>query len=202
MRVLLIANGKDFSMENNNFDKIICVDGGLNAISPSIVPDLIIGDFDSVKINKMKKFKNKSKILYKDNQDISDLKFAVNYCLSHYKPDEIIIVNSLSLERFDHSMCNVFLLREIPERIEAKILTKTQEIFIVRNEKQFKNFTNKTVSIIPLSDCKNVKTNGFKWEIDYDLQFGFIDGISNVIVSKNAKISVKKGELLIVLEKK
>ena len=200
MRILLIANGENSDTDVSEFDKIICIDGGLNYVDSNIVPDVIIGDFDSCDINMIKKFKT-SKIVYKNNQDVSDLKFSMQYCLNNYNPDEIVISNAISSDRFDHSICNVLLLKEIPKNIDVKIITKTQEVFILRDKKEIKNLSGKTLSIIPLLDCKNVKTEGLKWNINGDLKFGYIDGISNIIISKTAKISVNKGELLIVIEK-
>lgn len=211
MKILIIANGdecsKDINVNITTFDKIICVDGGLNHLPVSLIPDVIIGDFDSVDKNKIKTFFEKSEIIYKDNQDVSDLSFAVQYCLSKYSDlSEIIITSAISSNRFDHSICNVLLLKQIPESIMAKIITKTQEIFIINEKTQWqrlKNLTvNKTISIIPLTNCKNIKTNGFKWEIENkDLQFGFINAISNIITSEIATISLEKGEILIIVEK-
>lgn len=202
MKLLLIANGEPVNvslLDLKTFDKIICVDGGLNSLRFNITPDVIIGDFDSVDAKKMNLFRAKSKIIHKNTQEISDLKFALQYCLK-FKPDEIVIINAISTDRFDHSLCNILLLMQTPRNIRIKIITKTQKIFIVHKEITLKNLDSKTISIIPLTNCRRVVTSGLKWEINKDLKFGFINGISNVIVSKLAKISLERGKLLIITE--
>lgn len=202
MKLLLIANGEPVNInlaDLKTFDKIICVDGGLNLLRFDIIPDVIIGDFDSIDVKKMDLLRAKSKIVYKNTQEISDLNFALQYCLK-FRPDEITIINAISTDRFDHSLCNILLLMRICRNIHVEIITKTQKIFMVHKEIMLKNLDSKTISIIPLTNCKHVVTDGLKWEIDSDLKFGFINGISNVVVSKLAKISLEKGKLLVITE--
>ena len=202
MKLLLIANGEPVDINSadlKTFDKIICVDGGLNSLRFNIVPDVIIGDFDSIDTKKMDLLCKKSEIIHKNTQEISDLNFALQYCLK-FKPDEITIINAISTNRFDHSLCNILLLMQIPRGIRVKIITKTQKIFVVYREITLKNLDSKTISIIPLTNCRHIITNGLKWEINSDLKFGFINGVSNVIVSKLAKISLERGKLLIITE--
>ena len=201
MKILIAANSVIADdIEYSAFDKVICCDGGLMYVQNDVIPDAIIGDFDSVDEKELGNFKNKSEIVFKNNQDESDLSFALKYCLN-YNPSEIVITGAISSDRFDHSFCNALLLKQIPAHIKAKITTNTQDIFYVKQNKQFLNNVGKTVSIIPLTNCERIQTNGLKWEINGSLNFGFINGISNVIISKNATISVKNGELLVIIEK-
>ena len=189
-------------MDYNEFDIVICVDGGLNALSNNLIPDAIIGDFDSAIQEKVNCFKGKSRIVFKDNQDVSDLFFALEFCLKEYKPNDITIINAISTDRIDHTLCNILLLKKIPSNIDAKIITQTQEIVLVRKEIVINDRLGKTLSIIPLTDCKDVNTSGLKWNIsNEDIHFGFINGISNVITSNNSKIRIGQGEVLIVIER-
>ena len=200
MKILLIANGENAEIDFSKFDKLVSVDGGLKYLPSNIIPNLIIGDFDSIDNDKLLKFKNKTTIIYKDNQNETDLQFAINYCLKQ-QPNEITIIGAVSTDRIDHVVSNLLTLRQIPKDIKVKIITSMQEIFLLRNEKvTLFNCKNKTISIFSVSECKKVKTSGLKWKIDKDLDFGFI-GISNVATSDNVKISVEKGELLVFLER-
>lgn len=200
MKILLLANGESVKFNFAEFDKIICVDGGLNDIPNGLVPNAIIGDFDSVDREKLEFYKKKTEIVFKNNQDESDLKFALRYCLS-LKPKEIVISNAISGDRCDHSLCNILLLEEIPENISAKIITRTQEILLIHKRYDVIKKELKTISLIPLTNCKFVKTNGLKWNIDNDLSYGFIDGISNIVNSKFATISIQSGTLLCIIER-
>lgn len=200
MKILLIANGENVKIDFSKFDQMVSVDGGLKHLHSNIIPNLIIGDFDSIDNDKLLKFKNKTTIIYKDNQNETDLQFAINYCLKQ-RPSEITIIGAVSIDRIDHVVSNLLTLRQIPKDIKVKIITSMQEIFLLRNEKvTLFNCKNRTISIFSVSECKKVKTSGLKWKIDKDLDFGFI-GISNIATSDNVKISVEKGELLVFLER-
>ena len=68
MKVCIILNGeiKDYKyikniIYKNNYDYIICSDGGANhTYKMDIVPDYIIGDLDSVEDNILKYYKSKN----------------------------------------------------------------------------------------------------------------------------------------------
>jgi thiamine pyrophosphokinase len=206
MKILLIANGENVDVNYGEFDKVICVDGGLNALSNGVIPDAIVGDFDSAVQKKIEFFKEKSngksQIIFKDNQDVSDLLFALEFSLKEYKPNNITIINAISTDRIDHTLCNILLLKKIPIYIDAKIITKTQTIILVRKEIIINDRLGKTLSIIPITNCKNVNTNGLKWNIsNVNIPFGFINGISNIITSNNSKIMIEQGEILVVVER-
>ena len=202
MRLLIVANSSNIPTINYKlFDKIVCCDGGGKYVPTNIIPDVIVGDFDSIDKQEMMRLVNKSEIIFKNNQDESDLSFALKYCLKQYKPEEIIITGAISADRFDHSYCNTLLLKQIPKNISAKIITKTQEIYFVDKKICFSNQIAKTLSIIPLTNCEHIKTSGLKWEIDGDLQFGFVNGISNIIISNQSSITINNGEILAILER-
>ena len=195
MRLLIVANSNNIPTINYKlFDKIVCCDGGAKYVPTNIIPDVIVGDFDSLGEQEIVKLAtNKSKIVFKANQDESDLSFALKYCIKQYKPEEIIITGAISADRFDHSWCNTLLLKQIPKNISAKIITKTQEIYFVDKKICFSNQIGKTF--------EHIKTSGLKWEINGDLQFGFVNGISNIIISNQSSIAINNGEILAIVER-
>ena len=207
-KFLLILNGFNQGIHSktlfSQYDYIICCDGGFNILKEkysSIEPNLIIGDFDSI-INKdeLKNFPE-NKIIFKNNQDETDAEFALKHILKNYSNINCIdFIYSISLDRIDHTLCNILLLKQIPLNVNSKIITLNQEIYLIRNKIEFLNKKNKTVSIIPLTFVENIKTNGLKWELNnVNLQFGFIGGISNIIEKDNASICLNKGECIVIL---
>ena len=211
MSFIFLLNG-DFDKEYDlNFFKkynyIVCIDGGFEKflkLNLNIEPDYIIGDFDSIsnmheKTNKI----SKNKIIFKDNQDDSDTEFALKYILKKYPNEKIKNIDFIfatSTSRIDHLLCNTILLKKIPLNINSKILTKTQEIFLVRDRAEIIGQKTKTLSVIPITDVKGLCIRGCKWELNnIDLNFGFIGGISNIVEKDTAEISLKEGECIIVL---
>ena len=211
MSFIFLLNG-DFDKEYDinffkNYNYIICIDGGYEKflkLNLNIEPDYLIGDFDSI-ANMNEKTKNlpKNKIIFKDNQDESDTEFALKYILNKYNKEKISNIDFIyatSTSRVDHMLCNMLLLKQVPLNIESKIITKTQEIFLVRNKVEIKGHTNRTLSVIPITNVKGLTIKGCKWELDnVDLNFGFIGGISNIVEKDPSEISVKEGECIIVI---
>ena len=153
----------------------------------------------------MKRPKNlpKNKIIFKDNQDEGDTEFALKYILNKYNKEKISNIDFIyatSTSRIDHMLCNMLLLKQVPLNIDSKIITKTQEIFLVRNKVEIKGHVKRTLSVIPITNVKGLSIKGCKWELDnVDLNLGFIGGISNIVEKDPSEISVKEGECIIVI---
>ena len=211
MNFVFVLNGgfdREYDLEFfKNYQYIICIDGGyvhFQKLKLGIKPDFIIGDFDSIgNMDIKKQNQEKTKVIYKDNQDETDAEFALKYILKTFsdkKINKLDFIYSISTSRFDHSLCNTFLLKQIPENIKARMLSKTQEIFILRKEVIIKNRVGKTLSIIPITNVKGLEIKGCKWNLDNtDANFGFIGGISNIIEKNEAEISLKEGECVIII---
>ena len=211
MSFIFLLNG-DFDKEYDinffkNYNYIVCIDGGYEKflkLNLNIEPDYLIGDFDSI-ANMNEKTKNlpKNKIIFKDNQDEGDTEFALKYILNKYNKEKISNIDFIyatSTSRIDHMLCNMLLLKQVPLNIDSKIITKTQEIFLVRNKVEIKGHVKRTLSVIPITNVKGLSIKGCKWELDnVDLNLGFIGGISNIVEKDPSEISVKEGECLIVI---
>ena len=211
MNFIILLNGtfeKEYD-ENffKNYNKIICIDGGYEhflKLKLNIVPDYVIGDFDSISNfdDKLKNF-DKNKVIFKDNQDETDTEYAIKFILKTYKNQEIKNIDfiyAVSTTRIDHLLCNIFLLKQIPLNINSKVITKTQEFFLLRNKTIIKDQVGRTLSVIPITNVKGLTIKGCKWDLDNnDFNFGFIGGISNIIEKDKAEISLKEGECIIVI---
>ena len=211
MNFVFILNGefdKEYDLEFfKKYQCIICLDGGYNhyqKLKLNTLPDYIIGDFDSIGNIDIKSLNNeKTKVIFKDNQDETDTEYALKYILKEFadkKIKSIDFIYPISTSRFDHSLCNILLLKQIPSNINAKILTKYQEVFLLRNEVKIMDKIGKTLSIIPITIVKGLTIKGCKWDLENtDVNFGFIGGISNIIEKNCIEISLKEGECVVII---
>lgn len=180
-------------------DFLIAVDGGANKlVKTNFVPDLIVGDMDSISSAASKKFRKVEQIRFPREKDLIDLEIALNYCIEH-KFTEIIILGGIG-SRADMTLTNVFLLSQIPPNVSAKIFNENQEIFLIRKNCEIEGVPGEVVSIFPIKgDVKSLTLCGFRYELDnYDLRFGIGIGLSNEFKNKKARISFKDGLLLCV----
>lgn len=179
-------------------DFIICADGGFrhNTLLGKMC-DLVVGDFDSLGENP--DFKNK--VVLPCEKDFTDMKVAVDEGLMRgYR--SFVLFGALGGERYDHSVANISLL--------SYICSKGAIAEIRHEDKIFKAFADGEV-ILPASlkgyisvfslcdESEGVTIEGLKYEVkDVNLRLDTPLGVSNEFTGKEAKISVKKGRLLVV----
>ncbi len=180
-------------------DFIVAVDGGANKlVGTKFVPDIIIGDMDSINKSALKKFRKIEMLRFPREKDKIDLELALNYCIEK-KFSELLILGAIGT-RADMTLTNVFVLSQVPEKINAKIVHENQEIYLMRKKFSVEGIPGEKISLFPLNGAvKGLSLKGFKYELEnYNLRFGIGVGISNEFKGKKAFISFKDGLLLCV----
>lgn len=209
MKILIFTNGENNLLreELNDIlpvDKIICANGGTKlALDYNLIPDIIVGDIDSISdeiINKIKREKIEWKI-YPKEKDETDLELAVREALK-YSPKIIYFIGLLG-GRIDHTLSNLFFLEKIKERgIEVLILDNKLRITLMlgREEKIFWGNEGEIISLIPLSEkVEGVTLQGLKYPLNNEILYrNLTRGISNEFISKEAKIRISFGTLIVI----
>lgn len=184
-----------------NTDYIICADGAIQFCEEiNLIPNLVIGDFDSIpekSINKLQKVE----YLKVNDQDTTDGEKALLYCLNHGF-NHVNIIGGFG-GRVDHSLYNIELLKKFYKRgLKINSYSATERVFITRERAQFEEETGTRLSFFPIFGKVNqLFSRGLKWTLDgATLEFGLASSISNEICSSPAEITFQDNELLIVLE--
>jgi len=200
-RALIICNGELPSRKTlksllNNTDFIVCADGGANkAIKLGIIPDVIIGDLDSITERTRKHF-HKVKIIHDDNQYNTDLEKALDFLLAR-RIKEITIIAATG-GRTDHTLSNLSILGKYHRRAHITMVDDTCEVTVIDGKVSFEGGIGQKVSLLPLGRCKGISTRGLKYPLyNESLELGVREGTSNEIVSSLVEISVRRGSLLL-----
>lgn len=210
-RIILIANG---SFENLDFyrtqitcdDYVICADGGAkHALSLGIIPQLVVGDLDSLDDNI---FRTLSKgitqfLEYPSEKDESDLELALLKALD-MKPQEIIIWGALG-KRVDHFFGNLMLLTlPLKQGIRTKLVDEDHEIFVIDKTIELISEKGDYLSLFPLSArVTGVTTYGLKYPLmGENLYLGPTRGLSNEFITNKAKVTIEDGLLLVIRVKR
>jgi len=212
MKIIIFANGRAddsafLQSKANNADYVICCDGGANiAAYAGIIPDIIIGDLDSVCSQTLQFLSLNNVEIQRHNKhkDYTDLELAIKHAVA-LKPSEIAVLCAFG-GRVDHfignihalvsaaeSNINVYLINE-----DTKTIVAAKRVIIVQKE----NYSH--ISLIPFTAITNITTTGLKYPLtNADLHIGTTRGISNVFAdnSNTAKITFSGGLLLIILSK-
>ena len=180
---------------------IIAADGGYSRLKAmGIIPDIVLGDFDSLKEEVPRDCEVMTVPCEKDD---TDMLLAVRKALAAGY-SHITLCGALG-GRFDHTFANIQTLEFIAENGgEGKILSCDNIIMLQSvGKRQYKRKDGWYFSIFSLTDEAVVTSRGTKYDLsDYPLKRSFPLGVSNEITEEYADIEVKKGKLLVVFSKK
>lgn len=203
MRALIFSGGHFTHLPDGinpaRYDLVIAADSGyLSARECGVLPDVFIGDFDSVLKEEVKSEKIISLNPVKDKTDTQE---AIDYAISQGVRD-ITILGALG-NRFDHTLANVHLLKYAHTLgADAKICDTDTDIFLVTDTAKIAKKDGFCISLIPLSDCDGVSVSGVFYPLDGAfMPVGNPYGISNEFTENEARIKVCSGELLVILSK-
>ncbi len=207
-KIAIIANGtiNDHAFHKKllgKADMIICADGGANhAYELGVIPDYIIGDFDSVKAKVLNYFieQNKTTLIKDANQDKTDVELALSLAES-FNPKEIMLLGALG-SRMDHTLANMLSLAKLPSDIKAQIIDDINTIELVDKSVDIIGKGKDIVSVVPLTDVKGLSYTGMKWPVvPKNTTVGWF-GISNRLVHDAATINLAEGKLFVIRVRK
>ena len=199
-------------IETKPEDFVIAVDGGYDTCRKyDIVPDLIVGDFDSVQESDMPQIVEIAKIapdhvvLLPTEKDDTDMLAAIRIGLLEGCQEFRIYGGSGG--RLDHTLANLQALTYLSRRGAQGILWgENYGIQVVTDgtisfsKDLEENEPGTLVSVFSLSDIsEDVIIKGLKYEVDnVTLSHDFPLGVSNEFTGKKAFIHVKKGTIAVL----
>lgn len=202
-RRCVIIGGGDCSAEilKKNIsadDFIICADSGFDIATESgFAPDLLIGDFDSIKAIP----DNVNKITLPVEKDVTDTVAAFNEGVERGFNSFILFGGTGG--RFEHTFANISLMANASKSGITFEIIDNKHIFrsITNSSIKIKHKENQQVSVFAFGDrASGVTLKGFHYPLwDYTLDpFNGALGTSNHIVEDYGEISVSNGTLIII----
>ncbi len=197
---VLIANGEKPKNKKiieilKNAKHVICVDNGYELASElNITPSVVIGDLDSVDINKISK---SISIIKEEDQNTNDLEKTLNYCLNKNIRD-IILVGATG-KRDDQNLATILISLEYIDQLNIEILSDLYSIKFVNGEREFEAEPAVEVSLISMDNNNIITTQGLKYNLEKSKLSSATHGISNYSVGK--KFSISCSSPLIVFRK-
>lgn len=207
---IIFASG-DCSLTENEIQEIckgssiiIAADGGaLHALRANITPNIVVGDFDSLKEIDLEKLGSLgSKIIrHPTDKDETDFELALNHALE-LKPNSIIIIGGLG-GRLDHTLGNVgIFIEDRFKNTQITFIDKNQIAWIINGQSEISSLGSKQeiVSLIPLSEeVHGVITEGLRWKLtDSTLRHGKSRSLCNEVLVDKWSVKIKSGVLLVI----
>lgn len=212
MKILIVTGGKideDFALQflgKNSFDLIIAADKGMELLGKlNIMPDYLVGDFDSVSEDVLDKARQNAGKVVKFNpvKDFTDTEAAVRLAIE-LNASEIVILGATGT-RLDHVLANInSLFIALEKNIPAYIIDPNNRIQLINKTTEIiqKEAFGDTISLIPYTDkVEGITLTGFYYPLK-DKTFSKFEepslGVSNVLTADKGVIELISGILIMI----
>ncbi len=211
---LIITGGSinlDFAcnyVKNHRFEHVIAVDGGLEAaMKMNLVPEFIVGDFDTISKDILNCYRENPNITFRQfnpEKDFTDTHSAINIAME-LGTLSVVILGGIGT-RMDHSIANIQLLQmPLEQGIDAVIINSHNRIRLLgvkRKEIELERSEYKYVSILPMTEVvTGLSLYGMKYPLkDYEMHMeqNISLGISNEIIKEQAVIRLRSGKIILI----
>jgi len=208
VKCIVFANGHIGDYERHrtyikNGDFILCADGGArHALEMGLVPDYVLGDFDSlagrIKARLDDMLKPEQFIGFPREKDKTDTHLAVEMALEK-NPEQIVLMGATG-SRLDHTLANICLLTMFENTVPIVLVNDNNELTLITESINLEGEPGEEISLLPLTPVvRGLTTTGLKWPLyDHTLVMGDSLGISNVMLGRTAGVTIKEGRLLVI----
>lgn len=206
MRFLIIAGAEPVETElllalSRRADRIVCADAGAEvARRHDLMPDAIVGDFDSVSEGTLTFFKKNElmEIVEAYDQDTTDLEKAIILALDRGASE--ITITCATGDRNDHYLHNFGLLVKYHGRAAISIIDNDDVITLKTESFEEKCAPGEGVSLIPWGGkVGKVVTTGLKYPLyNEDLATGGRESVSNETLGDVFTVDFDSGMLLLI----
>lgn len=209
MRTLILINGeiRDYAPLRRLLlpgDHVIAADGGArHALALERVPDVIVGDLDSVDPATLDHFRAQGALVEKHPaaKDQTDLELAIERAIRD-GAEEVLLVGATG-GRLDQTLANLLILAQRDWGVPVRLIDGDQIAALLRGPDTLTVGAQpgSTLSVIPLSPrVTGICYRGLEYLLDgATLEFGSTRGISNVVAAGDARISIESGLLLVIV---
>ena len=197
MKYLIVSGGEvkegflTWIVKNGGFDVILAADAGMEALyRDHILPDIIVGDFDSVNPDTLEYFHDKEQIevcMLNPEKDDTDTEYAIREAIRRGAM-EIVVIGATGT-RIDHVLGNISLLMEYQQMgLEVVMLTDYGFFTPAADTQTFAGFPHQQVSVFNF-DAVQLRSEGLKYPI-YDFRYWW-QGTLNEVEGDSFRIMAK-----------
>ncbi len=205
---IIIANG-DMPRRSNitmlrklGFTTLVCADGGLKvAAQLDLLPNVIIGDFDSSAPELREQYSGKSTLLYNKDQDTTDIEKALDYLLEE-RCNSVVLMAAIG-SRLDHSLGNISILLKYADRLRLFLVHGSSLLTHITGEVIFSSQPGEIISLYGFDQKTRFTTIGLKYPLKNEpVPFGIRESTSNVAEGERVSVKVTGGIGIIVRDLK
>ena len=203
-KCIILANGRPpqkkviVFLKKHGFSTVICADGGANSAKKmNIIPDVVIGDFDSIKKDNLRYYSSRSEIINITRQNDTDVEKCLKYAIKNGYSEAILA--GVTGDRLDHTFCNLGIVIKFFNQIKVSILAEKSLLIPYRGEISFSSIPGETISVYGFDEKTKITSSGLKYPLrNIALPFGRKESTSNVAKGNNVNLKIKNGIVFVI----
>lgn len=180
---------------------LVAADGAANSlVEMGIVPDVVIGDMDSVESRLVHKLSKSIEFLHVADQESTDFEKALRYCSG--KSWRHVVVLGMHGGDLEHTLNNWSVLMRYGRSISLIQLEGTRTAIPIYDAVTCPLTIGEVISIIP-QHAVTLTTSGLQWNLNKEeLHFGSREGARNRVTSSNVELLVHEGSMLLFFSRR
>jgi thiamine pyrophosphokinase len=162
-----------------------------------LIPNYIIGDFDSVDGNLLEEYRGKSKIIQIKRQNDTDIEKCLKYALKQKFSEAVLL--SVTGDRLDHSFCNLGIALKFHDEINARIISETSLLSVYEKHAIIATKKGEYISLYAFDSKTKITSKGLRYQLfNTQLPFGIRESTSNVAVADEVDLIIKSGKIFVI----
>ncbi len=204
-KIIILAGGTcpkrrvfRFFREKLGYSVLVCADGGLrHAKKLQVIPEYIVGDFDSSTVELREQYKRSSQIVHITRQSDTDMEKAIKFAMK-LKATHLVLMGADG-GRLDHAIANLGYLLKYGLKVSIAMISNNSILHPIHEKIDMASVPGETVSIYSFSQDSLVTTSGLKYKLQsVVLPFGEKESTSNVAIKDTVRIDIGKGRGIVV----
>ncbi|MFZ0452653.1 MAG: thiamine diphosphokinase [Ignavibacteriaceae bacterium] len=203
-KCIILANGKSPKksvieyFKKKNYSTLICADGGANSANKlNIIPDFIIGDFDSINKKTLNKFRSYSEIIQIKRQNDTDVEKCLKFAIGKKFTESLLL--GVTGNRLDHTFCNLGIVIKFYNKIKLRIIAEDSILTPYTGKVELKTYPGETISLYGFDEKTKIYSRDLKYPLkNISLPFGEKESTSNIAITGSTKINITGGIIFII----
>jgi thiamine pyrophosphokinase len=176
--------------------QIIAADGSAEELFKlKIIPDLIIGDMDSLDLSTLPSDFDNSHLKIIEDQETNDFEKILNYCFNSNLNN--LLITGIHGGELEHTLNNLSVYKKFNKVLNLCIFDFDRYGILIDSSILLNTISDETISLVPFP-AVNIKTTNLKWALNNeDLILGKREGARNKALSNNIQLEINSGELFV-----
>ncbi|KXK56641.1 MAG: thiamine diphosphokinase [Chlorobi bacterium] len=182
----------------SGFRPIVAADGaGLVAVGRGLIPNVVIGDLDSVGPRRATLQRHGVQIIERPSQEENDFEKGLHWLIE--QGETVVTVMGISGGLVDHTLNNFSIVAKFAHRLQLQFVDERSLGIVVVGNLEWATTPGQRISIIPLPSAL-LTTTGLRWELaNEQLAIGQREGGSNKAIGDWIRVEVHQGVAAVVV---